>query len=530
MTSNTTKKDLILIVDDQPNNLKVISSVLSNKYTLSFANSGERALKILEKINPGLILLDIMMPDMDGYEVCEKIKMNERTKDIPIIFLSAKNEIEDIIKGFDLGAVDYISKPFNIKEINVRIQNHLNLSNARKIISDQKTELETYIEQLSETKTELEISNNELTKTIKEKDKFFSIIAHDLKTPFNGLLGLLQILNEDYNSISRKNKEEMIASLYQSTKNVYALIENLLEWSRTQGKSKSFSPKEINPYLILTEIINIFEVKAKLKEITLINDIDKNLVIFADEMMINAIFRNLISNALKYSRKGGKIKTSSTFNNPGFIAFSVEDNGIGMTPETISQLFQIDDHLSIPGTENEKGTGLGLILCKEFVELHKGIIEVKSEVDKGSVFKFNVPYFEKTITNPNLNNTTETLNKKLKVLIVEDEIISEEFLSIISFDISSEILKANDGIEAVEMCKNNADIDLIMMDIKMPLMDGYEATRKIREFNKNVIIIAQTAYTLENDRNKALQAGCNDYISKPILKEALMLAIHKYFN
>jgi CheY-like chemotaxis protein len=148
--------------------------------------------------------------------------------------------------------------------------------------------------------------------------------------------------------------------------------------------------------------------------------------------------------------------------------------------------------------------------------------------DKGSVFMFNIPYFEKTITNS--NDSAKTLIKKLKVLIVEDEIISEEFLSIISFDISSEILKANNGIEAVEMCKNNTDIDLIIMDIKMPLMDGYEATRKIREFNSNVIIIAQTAYTLENDRNKALEAGCNDYISKPIIKEALMLAIHKYFN
>jgi CheY-like chemotaxis protein len=201
-----------------------------------------------------------------------------------------------------------------------------------------------------------------------------------------------------------------------------------------------------------------------------------------------------------------------------------------MTEETKNKLFGLENHISVPGTENEKGTGLGLLLCKEFVEMHKGKIEVSSEKEIGSTFSFSLPYLSGVKEMQTINDTPYQLKKKLKVLIVEDEVISEEFLTIISFDISSEILKAEDGAEAVRICRENPGIDLIMMDIKMPMMDGYEATTKIREFNKDVIIIAQTAYVLENDREKALSVGCNDYISKPIHKNQFLKIIHKFFN
>jgi|GEM_PF-1005422 len=523
MESAINGKELILVVDDQPANLKVISGVLNNQYALSVANSGERALKILETLQPGLILLDIMMPGMDGFQVCRILKQNEKTRDIPVIFLSAKTETDDIIKGFEIGAVDYIFKPFNPREIKVRIQNHLNLSNAKRKIAEQNAELEKF-------KSDLEKTNGELQKSVAEKDKFFSIIAHDLKTPFNGLLGLLQILTEENHKISEISKNEMIETLYQSTKNVYSLIENLLEWSQTQRKIVSFNPKPIHVHEIVTLVKNLLNAKLNLKNIILENNINTSLVIDADEMMLSTIFRNLISNALKYTRRNGIIKVYAQKTDNGYFTFYVQDNGVGMTEETKNKLFGLENHISVPGTENEKGTGLGLLLCKEFVEMHKGKIEVSSEKEIGSTFSFSLPYLSGVKEMQTINDTPYQLKKKLKVLIVEDEVISEEFLTIISFDISSEILKAEDGAEAVRICRENPGIDLIMMDIKMPMMDGYEATTKIREFNKDVIIIAQTAYVLENDREKALSVGCNDYISKPIHKNQFLKIIHKFFN
>jgi CheY-like chemotaxis protein len=523
MESVVNVKELILVVDDQPANLKVISGVLNNQYALSVANCGERALKILETLQPGLILLDIMMPGMDGFQVCRILKQNEKTRDIPVIFLSAKTETDDIIKGFEIGAVDYIFKPFNPREIKVRIQNHLNLSNAKRKIAEQNAELEKF-------KSDLEKTNGELQKSVAEKDKFFSIIAHDLKTPFNGLLGLLQILTEENHKISEISKNEMIETLYQSTKNVYSLIENLLEWSQTQRKIVSFNPKPIHVHEIVTLVKNLLNAKLNLKNIILENNINTSLVIDADEMMLSTIFRNLISNALKYTRRNGIIKVYAQKTDNGYFTFYVQDNGVGMTEETKNKLFRLENHISVPGTENEKGTGLGLLLCKEFVEMHKGKIEVSSEKEIGSTFSFSLPYLSGVKEMQTINDTPYQLKKKLKVLIVEDEVISEEFLTIISFDISSEILKAEDGAEAVRICRENPGIDLIMMDIKMPMMDGYEATTKIREFNKDVIIIAQTAYVLENDREKALSVGCNDYISKPIHKNQFLKIIHKFFN
>jgi len=287
------EKDLILVVDDQPANLKVISGVLSGKYALSVANSGERALKILEVLQPGLILLDVMMPGMDGFEVCRILKSNEKTREIPVIFLTAKTETEDIVKGFEIGAVDYIFKPFNAREINVRIQNHLNLSNAKRKISEQNSALEKM-------QSELEKTNEALQKTIAQKDKFFSIIAHDLKTPFNGLLGLLQILTENDNAVSAKSRDEMIATLYQSTKNVYSLIENLLEWSQTQRKSVNFHPQVVTPFAIISEVKSLLEAKINLKNIELKIDVDSQLQVEADKMMLSTVFRNLISNAMKH--------------------------------------------------------------------------------------------------------------------------------------------------------------------------------------------------------------------------------------
>jgi two-component system sensor histidine kinase/response regulator len=378
---NTNTKPLILVVDDQPNNLKVISSILKNEYSLSLANNGNMALSILEKIRPDLILLDIMMPDMDGYETCKKIKDNPHFAQIPIIFLTAKNDIEDMVKGFNIGAVDYIIKPFNLKELRVRIENHLSLYLAKKKIEEQKQELEL--------KNKLLIESEEaLRKTNAEKDKFFSIIAHDLKSPFSGLLGLLSMLNDKDSGIEEEERDFIVEELFKSSKSVYNLIENLLEWSRIQRHDIKMNPQFTNINFIIDELYSLLKSNLDQKGITFNSNIG-GLSITADTMMLNTLFRNLISNAIKFSNSGDSISVNYQ-KNEGMHQFCVEDTGIGMSEEIKNKLFRIDTKVTKTGTNNESGTGLGLILCKEFAEMHNGNIWVESEPGKGSKFYFTI--------------------------------------------------------------------------------------------------------------------------------------------
>lgn len=370
-------KDLILIVDDQPNNLKVISSVLGDKYSISVANSGENALKILNKVTPQLILLDIMMPGMNGFEVCEKLKANEGTKEIPVIFLTAKTEISDLVKGFNYGAVDYITKPFNATEVKVRINNHLSLAHAKSQIKAQKKDLQE--------------KNQALKKLMSEKDKFFSIIAHDLKSPFSGLLGMLELMNDEGTELTEEETKKLLPALLKNAENVYALVENLLEWSRLQRNALEVNSEKMNPQEVVNEVLGYLEATANQKQITLINEVNENHAVFADRMMFNTILRNLISNALKFTREGGKITVASETEADGKVVISVTDTGIGMDSKTIDEVFSIDKNVSTPGTNNEQGTGLGLILCKEFIELQKGEIRIKSKVNEGTCISFTLP-------------------------------------------------------------------------------------------------------------------------------------------
>jgi len=368
-TENNKSRDLILVVDDQPINLKVIASVLGNEYALSIANSGPNALKILENNTPDLILLDIMMPDMDGFEVCQLIKSNERIKHIPVIFLTAKTDIDDVVKGFQCGAVDYIAKPFSSTEVKARVQNHLNLKHAL---------------------DELKIANNRLHELNATKDKFFSIIAHDLRTPFSSIIALSEMLVQFIKEKNYDGIEEYAALIEQSSNQAMDLLSNLLGWARSQTGRIEYKPEKLNLSHLLDETAQMFDQIAMPKNIVIKRNYSQNTEVFADKQMISTVLRNLISNAIKFTRPGGEIslKVNTEKDEP---IVSVGDTGVGISPERLNKLFRIEYNESTYGTANEKGTGLGLILCNEFVIKHGGRIWAESEAGKGSAFFFSLP-------------------------------------------------------------------------------------------------------------------------------------------
>jgi PAS domain S-box-containing protein len=244
---------------------------------------------------------------------------------------------------------------------------------------------------------EIQMQNVALAELNASKDKFFSIIAHDLKSPFNGFLGLTKMMAENVSDFSLKELQDISKSMQTSASNLYNLLENLLEWSRMQRRQTQFNPKLYNLYSILKNNIAVVSEFAKQKEIELNTNVPEGFQITADEQMLNTVLRNLISNSIKFTSRGGKVEIGAMIQpyegfkpSEGSIVIYVKDNGIGMSADTISKLFKLDLNVSRPGTNNEKGTGLGLILCKDFIEKHGGKIWVESEVGKGSTFYFTL--------------------------------------------------------------------------------------------------------------------------------------------
>ena len=386
--------------------------------------------------------------------------------------------------------------------------------------------------------TALKDKSTELQALNAEKDKFFSIIAHDLRSPLSGFLGLTEVISEGFQQMDMEEIQEITLLMKNSATNLYQLLQNLLEWSGIQRGLITYSPETFLLLPKISDCIELIKQTAALKDITTSFDIPDDLMVFADRNMVGVILRNFLSNAIKFTPKGGSISVSASKISNYLIQISVKDVGIGMNQNIIDNLFRIDTNTNRKGTEGEYSTGLGLIICKGFIEKHGGKLLIESEEGKGSVFQFTLPYshiVDESLVIQGTKSDIETALQinpsisKLKILIAED---GEIYGRLIAFGVkpfSNQIVNVKTGIEAVEFCRNNTDVDLVIMDIKMPEMNGIEATRQIRQFNTEVVIIAQTGYEHSGDRKKALAAGFDDYISKPFGSSLLMSVLEKHF-
>ena len=360
------KKPLILIVDDAPKNLQLLSNILHDKgYNICIATSGIKALETINTEAPDLILLDIQMPVMDGFETFKALKLNPKTKDIPVIFLTAVVEPEKILQGFELGAVDYITKPFNIPELTARVATH----------------------------TEIKRSRENLLELNATKEKLFSIISHDLRSSLGSVLSYSDILLENLDQYSVTKIRQFVNDIYQSSKNTFELLENLLDWSSLQTERLTQRKETHNLKTNIDNICQLYGEIAKKKKISLQNNIQPEVFIYCDIDMTKTVLRNLISNAIKFTNAGGLVSVNFIQNDTN-IEIQVMDSGVGIKAENIPNLFSIVKSISTPGTNNEKGTGLGLMLCKDLIEKQGGKIWVESEFGKGSTFKFTLPLGE----------------------------------------------------------------------------------------------------------------------------------------
>jgi len=381
---------------------------------------------------------------------------------------------------------------------------------------------------------ELQKKNEELQKLNAEKDKFFSIIAHDLRSPFSAFLGYTQMMEEEMETFTMEELRNIASTMRKSASMLFNLLENLLEWSRMQRGLTSFKPEL---FLLREQIeagIELVRDATEKKKIKMRMDIPDNLPVFADLQMFESLIRNLVFNAIKFTPQGGEIKIEAKTIPGNSVQVSVKDTGIGMNKFILDKLFRMNEGTNRKGTGGEPSTGLGLILCKDFVDKLGGEIWAESQEGEGSTFYFTLPGSNEPEGKSDIRNIvsphkTYTGIKPLKILIAEDDDTSEMLIAITLKKFSKVFLKAATGSEAVKICRANPDIDLILMDIQMPEMDGYEATRRIRQFNANVVIIAQTAFGKINESELAREAGCNEYIPKPLNLDTLRKLMLKHF-
>lgn len=365
---------------------------------------------------------------------------------------------------------------------------------------------------------------------------FLANMSHEIRTPMNGILGFTELLKEP--KLSGEEQQEYIKIIEKSGKRMLNIINDIISISKVESGQIEVSLAETNLNEQIDYIYTFFKPEAKTKGINLFVSkklASKDTFIKTDREKVYAVLTNLVKNALKFTNEGSiEFGCEKKGNN---LEFFIKDTGLGISQSQKKIIFERFRQANDTISRVHEGSGLGLAISKAYVEMLGGKIWVESTEGKGSTFYFTIPLntgnkSEEKIGVKKVASVVKFKNtiKDLKVLIVEDDAISKLLITITVKPYSKEILKVSSGIEAIEACRKNADIDLVMMDINMPKMDGYEATKLIREFNKDLIIIAQTANGMQSDRDDAIAAGCTDYISKPIDITSLSKLIQKYFK
>ncbi len=654
----------ILAIDDNADNLVVYKAILRPKYSgcdILTSQSAQEGIQLAEINQPDVIILDIIMPGLDGFSACKQLKSNQLTKHIPIILITAiRGDNKSRIKGLEIGADAFLSKPIEENELIAQINVMLRIKDAEDELREKNKDLEVDVKQkISELETSQRTLNNllnnlpgfayqclnnrdwsmtyisdgckeitgyspdvfiskkaitfndiihldhrerlwdkwqktlsqkstfqaeypiidakgetkwiweqgsgvfqndnllyiegfitdiserkELTQSlIKAKDiaeesdrlksVFLATMSHELRTPLNAVIGFSDLIQQDLPLEDILHFSEIIS---MSGKHLLGVIEDVFDISLIETGDIKIEVEPLSTTTLLSEVHEIIKNEQILQEkehleLILENSLETSgVILFSDQKRIKQILINLLKNALKFTNKG-----SVNFGcflheeeQQQFIKFFVKDSGIGIPQKAQKLIFEVfrqadDSHTRIYG-----GTGLGLTICKKLTKLMGGNIWVESEEGQGSLFNFTIPFTsesEEYSVTTSLEPTINLANKT--VLIAEDDEISFSFLDALLTPKGMTCIRVNDGDEAVAYCQENDKIDLLLMDINMPKMNGILATEQIKKIRPDIPIIAQTAFAIEGDREKILASGCDYYISKPINKLDLLNKINQ---
>lgn len=368
------------------------------------------------------------------------------------------------------------------------------------------------------------------------KNAFLSNISHEIRVPINSIVGFAELLNIGH--INPDQKKEYLSIIKNQSSNLLKLIDDIAELAKFEAGEVKISKSPCNLNLLLNELLVSFSQQKKSQkkdhlQLKISVPDKKGLVTYTDSGRLHQLLSNLVTNAINYTEKGS-VEFGYVLKEDRKIEFFVKDTGVGLSKEEQRYIFDRFSKTEETITRKYEGSGLGLSIARGIAKLLGGKIWIDSEPGKGSVFSFNIPFEELPGNNHEQLIDEDSVIKEYNwkdrlLLVVEDNDVNYKFIDALLSENNAKVIRANNGYQAIELCKSINKIDLILMDIKMPEMDGFQATREIRKFNKSIPIIAQTAFSSEDDRQKCLDAGCNDKVSKPIDIEELLRKINEYF-
>ena len=529
---NKSEKNSVLIVDDQSINIGMLTKILSPEYDIYCTTSGAKAIEIAEKQKPDLILLDIVMPEMDGFEVITQLKNSDKLRHIPVIFITGLTETGDEEKGFSLGAADYITKPFSPAIVKFRVDHHI----------DQLMRLRESQYDLIKYKMEDEKRRADLAEAnSKAKSWFLATMSHEIRTPTSSIMGFAELaLNIAHSSQSR----EYLSKIIESTKWLLRIIDDILDISKIESGKLEFENKPFDLQDILLHCQSVIQPQAAEKglDLKIYSETVPGKKMLGDPLRLLQVLLNLLSNAVKFTASG-TVRASAYIkeikDNVVVINFEVNDCGIGMTGEQLEKVFMPFVQADSGIARNYGGTGLGLSITKHLVEMMGGGLKVESAPGVGSTFSFEIGFEtieaadEKRFYSE--NNILEKPHFDAEVLICDDTRLNREVLCEHLKNIGITTVLAGNGIEGVrefeQRRKNNKkQFDLVFMDIFMPAMDGLEAVAKISAICDKTPIIAVTANVMPDDMTKYRGYGMCDCLRKPFTSQQLWGILLKHLK